>query len=157
MKLWRTRDHSGVDAEQELRSLRPRPRDQFVAAVVAEMRASRGPARFGRLGMALALTGVIVVSVASFGGISYASSPTKTKSSADAQYAPFKPPAKKPTPTPPPPPSKGTGGTTTSPPPKSSGLPFTGLTLWIPMAGGIVLMVLGIGLRWQGRRRPEAR
>jgi hypothetical protein len=125
--------------------------------------------------VALALSGLVVVSVMSFGGMSYASG-SAPRTSASAQYGPTSPP-------PPPPPSgggkgggqtpggktpggKGTGGQGTggrgggvggtSSGKPGSGLPFTGLTLWIPLAGGIVLMVLGVGLRWQGRRRPTS-
>ena len=106
--------HKKFDLETELRTGRSDPRAEFTQALVEEVRSS-GPARspLARVGGALALSGLIVVALASFGGIGYASSsashaaktPTKQHaravktSAAHAQYATFTPPsAAKPTP-----------------------------------------------------------
>src|SRR6478736_7555455 len=112
--------HRKFDVEKELRTGRSAPRAEFTQALVDEVR-STGPARSprARVGLALALSGLIVVALASFGGIGYASSsashaakkPTKQHvrsvktSAAHAQYAPFTPPSK-------PKPTTGTNGTT---------------------------------------------
>ena len=161
------------DLERELRSSRPQPRDEFAKELANEVRSHRGPERspLGRAGLALALSGLIVVALASFGGIGYASSaashavkkptvakaPAVTKSAAHAQYAPFTPPK-----------AKVVAATVTKKPqaaaaavkaqkaaPKvtSSQLPFTGLTLWVPLAIGLLLISLGLVLRTRGRRR----
>jgi len=166
--------HRKFDLETELRTGRSAPRAEFAQALVDEVRSS-GPARspLGRVGLALALSGLIVVALASFGGIGYASSsaahaakkPTKQHvrvvktSAAHAQYAPFTPPAK-PKVAPFTPPSKPTGGAagteSTSPPApqvKSAELPFTGLALWVPLAFGLAIVSIGLVLRTRGRRR----
>ena len=161
------------DLETELRTGRAAPRGEFTQALVDEVRNS-GQARspMTRVGLALALSGLIVVALASFGGIGYASSsashaakkPTKQHvrsvktSAAHAQYAPFTPPAK-------PKPTTGTNGTQTggaagteaaSPPApqvKSAQLPFTGLALWVPLVFGLAIVSIGLVLRTRGRRR----
>jgi hypothetical protein len=166
------------DLETELRTGRSAPRAEFAQALVDEVRSS-GPARspLGRVGLALALSGLIVVALASFGGIGYASSsashaakkPAKQHvrvvktSAAHAQYAPFTPPAKPKAPfTPPSQPTGGAAGTgsTSAPftPPaapqvKSAELPFTGLALWVPLAFGLAIVSIGLVLRTRGRRR----
>lgn len=62
--------------EAGLRASRPQPRVDFAQALTDEVRtrsaAERSPR--GRVGLALALSGLIVVALASFGGIGYASS-----------------------------------------------------------------------------------
>ena len=168
------------DLETELRTGRSAPRAEFAQALVDEVRSS-GPARspLGRVGLALALSGLIVVALASFGGIGYASSsashaakkPAKQHvrvvktSAAHAQYAPytpptaakpastgkFTPPAAKPTTG-----TKGAAGTETAsqaPQVKSAELPFTGLALWVPLAFGLAIVSIGLVLRTRGRRR----
>ena len=166
------------DLETELRTGRSAPRAEFAQALVDEVRSS-GPARspLGRVGLALALSGLIVVALASFGGIGYASSsathaakkPAKVvvkTSAAHAQYAPFTPPsAAKPTPSAAKPtpsaakPATGTNGAAgteaASPAPqvKSAELPFTGLALWVPLAFGLAIVSIGLVLRTRGRRR----
>jgi hypothetical protein len=165
--------HKKFDLQGELRAGRSKPRAEFAKAVADEVRNSRETARspFGRVGLALALSGLIVVALASFGGIGYASSsashavkkPTKhvvrevTKSAAHAQYAPFTPPAK-PKPEPQINESGGTASAQAAGAPKatSSQLPFTGLALWVPLSAGIVLISLGLVLRTRGRRRDTA-
>jgi hypothetical protein len=166
--------HRKFDLESELRAGRAAPRGEFTQALVDEVRKS-GPARsrMPRVGLALALSGLIVVALASFGGIGYASSsashaakkPTKQHvrsvktSAAHAQYAPFTPPAK-------PKPTTGTNGTSqtggaagteaASPPApqvKSAQLPFTGLALWVPLVFGLAIVSIGLVLRTRGRRR----
>jgi hypothetical protein len=98
-----------VDLERELRARRPRPRAEFVEALAAEVRSRpAGGSRVGRIGLAFAMSGLILVVLASFGGIGYASSavshavkkPTVVKqvanvsspSAAQAQYGGFTPP-----------------------------------------------------------------
>jgi hypothetical protein len=167
--------HRKLNVEKELRASRSAPRAEFAQALVDEVRSSR-PARspLGRVGLALALSGLIVIALASFGGIGYASSsashavkkPAKQhvrvvkKSAAHAQYAPFTPPAK-----PKPKPETngttqtgGTAGTEAAAPPKvkSAQLPFTGLALWVPFAVGMVLVSIGLVLRTRARRRDAA-
>ena len=167
--------HRKFDLETELRTGRAAPRGEFTQGLVDEVRNS-GPARspMTRVGLALALSGLIVVALASFGGIGYASSsathaakkPAKVvvkTSAAHAQYAPFTPPAKPKAPfTPPSQPTGGAAGTesTSAPftPPaapqvKSAELPFTGLALWVPLAFGLAIVSIGLVLRTRGRRR----
>lgn len=158
--------------EGELRASRPVPRADFAQALTDEVRTRKAPERAGgRLGLAIAMAGLIVVAVASFGGIGYASSKKqvqpkhvwiagKSKTAASAQYASLKPAAKPATFTPKvKPKAKKTAGTEsavkTAPPPKvaSAQLPFTGLTLWVPMAAGLLLIAFGLVLRTRGRRR----
>jgi len=162
--------HKKFDVERELRKSRPQPRVDFVRALAGEVRSSRAVTRspLGRVGLALALSGLIVVALASFGGIGYASSaashavkkPTAkharvvTTSAAHAQYAPFTPPTVKPKPAAP-----GAAGAAGAKSPNpvakvsSSQLPFTGLALWVPLAIGLVLIALGLVLRTRVRRR----
>src|SRR2546422_11560172 len=98
-----------LDLESGLRANRAQPRADFVEALANEVR-SRPPerTRLGRVGLAFALSGLIVVALASFGGIGYASSaashavkkPTVAKhvqianSAARAQYGHFTPKGK---------------------------------------------------------------
>ncbi|HKP17405.1 MAG TPA: hypothetical protein VJT84_02930 [Gaiellaceae bacterium] len=296
--------------ERELRAARSDARPEFVKTLAAAVRGRPAPAErtpFGRVGLALALTGLIVVALASFGGIGYASSaasqavkkakvvavvkptPVKrvqtpqvaktsavTKSAAEAQYGPFEPPpvppptdngtpptdnggaptdtsqpAAPPPPAPAPPPAASAAPATTPPaanpcppsvnrvaaghrtpaarrddcPPapapapaakpaakakakakaavkakpqakpkakpkakpapkptsgnaaaaktqpavqpapapqrapakvKPAQLPFTGLALWIPLAIGLLLVIVGVALRSRGRQRPAS-
>ena len=68
--------HDGSSISRESFASRPpAPRAEFARALADEVR-SRGPARtpLARVGLALALSGLIVVALASFGGIGYASS-----------------------------------------------------------------------------------
>jgi outer membrane biosynthesis protein TonB len=111
--------------EGDLRASRSQPRTDFARALADEVRTRGAPERSpqGNVGLALALLGLIVVAIASFGGIGYASSagshtvkkqvaPThvwiveKPKTAAEAQYGPETvttptPPPKPPTPCPP--------------------------------------------------------
>jgi cobalamin biosynthesis Mg chelatase CobN len=166
--------HNKFNLESELRASRSQPRADFARGLADEVRSTGAATRspLGRVGLALALSGLIVVALASFGGIGYASSSAphavkkpvvakhaqKSTSAAHAQYAPFTPPTAKPKLTPP------TGGTTESgtaaagtgqaaPQATSSPLPFTGLALWVPLAVGLMLISLGLVLRTRGRRR----
>ncbi len=169
------------DLEKELRAGRSAPRADFAQALADDVRGARRSPR-GRVGLALALSGLIVVALASFGGIGYASSsashavkkPGKqqhvrevTKSAAHAQYAPFTPPTKKtkPATTPATTQTKGTTkktktsgtqsaqGALAAPKATSAQLPFTGLALWVPLAIGLLLISFGLVLRTRGRRR----
>jgi hypothetical protein len=163
------------DLESELHASRPQPRADFARELANEVRSHREAERspLGRVGLAFALTGLIVVALASFGGIGYASSsashavkkpavakaPVVKKSAAHAQYAPFTPPK-----------AKVVAAKVTEKPqaaaaavkvqkaaPKATAgqLPFTGLALWVPLAIGLLLISLGLVLRTRGRRRQS--
>jgi hypothetical protein len=163
--IWNRRP---LDLEDELRANRPQPRADFVKALAAEARtAPPERTRAGRFGLAIALSGLILVVLASFGGIGYASSaashavkkPSATKevqSAAHSQYAPYTPPkahhkaaAVK---------ASGTAAAKASPTATSSQLPFTGLALWMPLAIGLLLLATGLVLRTRSRQRgPSTR
>ena len=161
-----------LDLESELRERRPQPRADFIGALAAEVRtAPPGRTRAGRFGLAIALSGLILVVLASFGGIGYASSAashavkkpsaaTEVQSSAAAQYRPFKPPKPKPPAVKPAaaPATTAAVQASATPTAASSQLPFTGLALWVPLAIGLLLLATGLVLRTRSRRRsPSAR
>ena len=170
--IWNRRP---LDLEGELRARRPQPRADFVKALAAEVRtAPPERTRGGRFGLAIALSGLILVVLASFGGIGYASSAashavkkpaatTEVQSSAAAQYKPYKPPKPKHK-------HKHHGNAAVAaaatpaaakqaaPTATSSQLPFTGLALWMPLAIGLLLLATGLVLRTRSRKRsPSAR
>jgi hypothetical protein len=164
------------DLEAELRTLRATPRPDFMHALAEDVRGRSRPAPVrsprGRLGLAVALTGLMIVAIASFGGLGYASSvareaakkvekvaPTKAaapravNSAAAAQYKKFTPPKPKP---------KAAVLAVTKPVPAKPAaaavpakatLPFTGLALWLPTVLGLLLVATGLALRSLGRRR----
>ncbi len=70
-KFWRKRD----DLDRKLGAARPRPRQEFVAALASRL-TPRVPAtrRYSRVAFAMALMVFMAGSFASFGGISYAAS-----------------------------------------------------------------------------------
>ena len=153
-RFWKIRDRSdGFDLEKALRTQRATPRPEFVKGLSAEMRGSRAR-RPGltQLGLALAVAGLIVIAIASFGGVGYASSNVPPSSAADAQYGNFLPPKA----------PKGVLAAekkvarTPAAVPTKAKLPFTGLALWVPMALGIGLIAAGLGLRTRGRRRNSS-
>jgi hypothetical protein len=199
------------DLERALISQRPEPRRAFVRAVAAGLRRPDQRPRAGRIGLALAFSGLVLIGLASFGGVGYAWSaasqavrkvetavhvakPTSTRgpSAAEAEYGPPTFPPPPPTPPPPPPPTQPPGTFTPPPPPAtpppptppnppppgikkppkpptggqkpgkkgnqgSQGqLPFTGLSLWIPVLVGAGLVLLGIVVRRRARRLPPA-
>jgi hypothetical protein len=160
--------HDKVDLERELRANRAQPRADFARALGDEVQTRRASERspMGRVGLALALSGLIVVAFASFGGIGYASStashavkkPTAVRvvksSAAHAQYAVFTPPtAKAKAKAEPQAAAAAVKSQKAAPKVTSSQLPFTGLTLWVPLAIGLMLISLGLVLRTRGRRR----
>lgn len=147
------------DLESELEAGRARPRPEFVASVAGDV---RGRVRRGRIGLTLALCGLIVVAVASFGGIGYAaqSKPARQNAtSASAQYKSFTPKQSAPKQ------SKGevkaeaaAASPTAAAAGTSSHLPFTGLALWVPLAIGLLLVGTGVLLRTRaGRHGSRAR
>ena len=151
------------DLEGELDAGRSRPRAEFVTSLAGDV---RGRVRRTRIGMTLALCGLMIVAVASFGGIGYAagSKPAKSNSSASAQYGPYTP--------------KQTAhfapkvvkvkakaavkAEATAVAPKaapaqtSSQLPFTGLALWVPLAIGLLLIGSGVLLRTRAKRHGSS-
>ena len=78
MRYWRKR-HEGLDLEAELRANRPEPAPEFVHRLEARVRNSGRRSRAGSLRVAFvgALTALMLVAVASVGGVSYASSSAK--------------------------------------------------------------------------------
>jgi hypothetical protein len=155
--------NEGFDLEGELDAGRSQPRPEFVTSLAGDV---RGRVRRSRIGLTLALCGLMIVAVASFGGIGYAagSKPAKSNSSASAQYAPYTP--------------KQTAHFTpkvtkvkakaavkaeatavapkAAPAQTSSQLPFTGLALWVPLAIGLVLIGAGVLLRTRARRHGSS-
>ena len=152
------------DLEGELNAGRSRPRAEFVTSLAGDV---QGRVRRSRIGLTLALCGLMIVAVASFGGIGYAagSKPAKqSNSSASAQYAPYTP--------------KQTAhfapkvakvkakaavkAEATAVAPKaapaqtSSQLPFTGLALWVPLAIGLLLIGSGVLLRTRAKRHGSS-
>jgi hypothetical protein len=115
--------------------------------------------------MTLALCGLMIVAVASFGGIGYAagSKPAKQNSSASAQYTPYTPKqtaqfAPKVTKA-----KAAVKAEATAVAPKaaapahtSAQLPFTGLALWVPLAIGLLLIGSGVLLRTRAKRHGSS-
>jgi len=153
-----------IDLEGELNAGRSGPRAEFVTSLAGDV---RGRVRRSKIGLTLALCGLMIVAVASFGGIGYAagSKPAKqSNSSASAQYAPYTP--------------KQTAhfapkvvkvkakaavkAEATAVAPKaapaqtSSQLPFTGLALWVPLAIGLLLIGSGVLLRTRAKRHGSS-
>ena len=151
------------DLEGELNAGRSGPRAEFVTSLAGDV---RGRVRRSKIGLTLALCGLMIVAVASFGGIGYAagSKPAKSNSSASAQYSPYTP--------------KQTAqfdakvakvkakaavkAEATAVAPKaapaqtSSQLPFTGLALWVPLAIGLLLIGSGVLLRTRAKRHGSS-
>jgi hypothetical protein len=167
--------HEELDLEGQLRAGRSIPRAEFAEQLAETVRSSTDRRGSPRLGSVLALAGLIVVAVASFGGMGYASSsssraknePTRVwilkgpaSSSAAAQYStsttttsarasalvPKTTGGEK----------SALGGPAAAPAAKTAQLPFTGLSLWVPLAVGLMLISLGLVLRTRGRRRDGA-
>jgi hypothetical protein len=166
MKYFKNRRQ--LDFESELRARRPQPRAGFVEALANEVR-SRPPerSRLGRAGLAVALSGLIVVALASFGGIGYASSAAShavkkasvakhvrvASTAASAQYVNYTPKAKvKPHAQA----AAAQAQKTVAPKATKAQLPFTGLTLWVPLAIGLMLIAFGLVLRTRGRQRDSS-
>jgi hypothetical protein len=78
MRYWRKR-HEGLDLEAELRANRPEPAPEFVHRLEARVRNSGRRSRAGSLRVAFvgALTALMLLALASVGGVSYASSSAK--------------------------------------------------------------------------------
>ena len=74
MRYWRKR-HEGLDLEAELRASRPEPSSEFVHRLEARVRNERR-SRAGSLRVAFvgAVTAVMLLALASVGGVGYASS-----------------------------------------------------------------------------------
>ena len=143
------------DLEGELNAGRSQPRSEFVTSLAGDV---RGRVRRVRVGLWMALAGLVVVAVASFGGIGTAATGKHNATAASAQYAKFKPKtAAKFTPktvqkAQPKQAAKAVAKTSTKP---STQLPFTGLALWVPLAIGLVLIAFGVALRTRGRRQHQ--
>lgn len=150
------------DLEGELNAGRSTPRTEFVTSLAGDV---KGRVRRSRIGMTLALCGLMIVAVASFGGIGYAAgnTPAKQNSSASAQYEPYTPKqtahfapkvtkvkakaAVK---------AEATAVAPKAAPAHSSQLPFTGLALWVPLAIGLLLIGSGVLLRTRARRHGSS-
>jgi hypothetical protein len=143
------------DLEGELQAGRSAPRSEFVASLAGDV---RGRVRRVRVGLWMALAGLVVVAVASFGGISTAAT-GKSSSSASAQYGTYQPKTQPKT-------AKFTPKTVQKAQPKQAAkaeaktsakpttqLPFTGLALWIPLAIGLALIAFGVTLRTRAKRQ----
>lgn len=142
------------DLEGELEAGRSEPRSEFVSSLAGDV---RGRVRRVRVGLWMALAGLVVVAVASFGGIGTAAT-GKSSSSASAQYGTFTPKTQPKT-------AKFTPKTATKAQPKQaakaeaktsakpSQLPFTGLALWVPLAIGLALIAFGVTLRTRAKRQ----
>jgi hypothetical protein len=142
------------DLEGELEAGRSEPRSEFVSSLAGDV---RGRVRRVRMGLWMALAGLVVVAVASFGGIGTAAT-GKQGSAASAQYGTFTPKTQPKT-------AKFTPKTVTKAQPKQaakaeaktsakpSQLPFTGLALWVPLAIGLALFAFGVTLRTRAKRQ----
>ncbi len=141
------------DVEGELHAGRSEPRSEFVTSLAGDV---RGRVRRVRVGLWLALAGLVVVAVASFGGIGTAATTKHNATSASAQYTKYKPKTA----------AKFTPKTAQKSQPKqaaeavaktsakpSTQLPFTGLALWVPLAIGLALIAFGVTLRTRARRQ----
>jgi hypothetical protein len=80
MRYWRRR-HEGFDLESELRAGRPEPAPELISRLEARVRHD-GRSRVGSLRVAFvgALTGVMLLALASVGGVGYASSAARDAS-----------------------------------------------------------------------------
>jgi len=140
----------GLNVESELRAGRSEARSEFVTSLAGDV---RGRVRRGRIGLSLALAGLMVVAVASFGGIGTAAT-KHNATAASAQYAKFTPKTAKFTPKTAEEPksaAKAVAKTTPATAP-STQLPFTGLALWVPLAIGLMLIGVGVTVRTRARR-----
>ena len=143
------------DLEGELQAGRSEARSEFVSSLASDV---RGRVRRGRIGLSLALAGLVVVAVASFGGIgtaatSKSAAPAKNTTAASAQYGKFTPKtAKKESAQA----NEAAQAKAAAPKPAatapSSQLPFTGLALWVPLAAGLLLIAFGVAVRTRARR-----
>jgi hypothetical protein len=139
------------DLEGELRAGRSEPRSEFVTSLAGDV---RGRARRVRVGLWMALAGLVVVAVASFGGIGTAATAKHNATAASAQYTKYKPKTAKFTPktvqkAQPKQATKAVVKTSATP---TSQLPFTGLALWVPLAIGLLLIAFGVTLRTRAKR-----
>ena len=139
------------DLEGELHAGRSEPRSEFVTSLAGDV---RGRVRRVRIGLWMAMAGLVVVAVASFGGIGTAATAKHNATAASAQYAKYKPKTAKFTPktvqkAQPKQATKAVAKTSAKP---SSQLPFTGLALWVPLAIGLVLIAFGVTLRTRAKR-----
>jgi type VI protein secretion system component VasF len=142
------------DLEGELHAGRSEPRSEFVTSLAGDV---RGRVRRVRVGLWMALAGLVVVAVASFGGIGTAAT-TKQNTAASAQYTTYKPKTAKFTPktvqkAQPKQAAKAVAKTAAKP---TSQLPFTGLALWVPLAIGLMLIVFGVTLRTRAKRHGSS-
>ena len=73
-RLWK-RGRDALDLEAELRSTRPEPRREFLDVLAARVREDRPLPRRGsvRIALATGLSGLVLVALASVGGLEYAS------------------------------------------------------------------------------------
>jgi hypothetical protein len=163
--MWGFRDRQGQrKLERRLRSARPVPDEDFVRRVVARTDEAPSPRPWSRLAFAGAVSALIVGTVASFGGVGYATAGADStysavkqivvkhkvsfrvdKSSASSQYPG----------TPEPPKSQPAGqavkGSAVGQVAAAKTLPFTGVSLLITVVIGSALFLLGLMLRRRER------
>ena len=142
------------DLESELRESRSEPRSEFVTSLAGDV---RGRVRRVRVGLWMAVAGLVVVAVASFGGIGAAATAKHNTTAASAQYGKYKPKTAKFTPktvqkAAPKQATKAVAKTTSA---KPTQLPFTGLALWVPLAIGLLLIAFGVTLRTRAKRQQS--
>jgi hypothetical protein len=141
------------DIESELHAGHSEPRAEFVTSLAGDV---RGRVRRVRVGLWMALAGLVVVAVASFGGIGTAATGKQNATSASAQYGKYTPKTKAkftPKTVKAEPQAKAAAAVAAKPATKpSTQLPFTGLALWVPLAIGLMLIAFGVTLRTRARR-----
>jgi hypothetical protein len=143
------------DLEGELHAGRSEPRSEFVTSLAGDV---RGRVRRVRVGLWMALAGLMVVAVASFGGIGTAATGHKA-TSASAQYTSTPKTAKftpKTVQKAQPKQAAKAVAKTSAKPTSTSQLPFTGLALWVPLAIGLMLIVFGVTLRTRAKRHGSS-
>jgi hypothetical protein len=157
MRFSRMRREAGR-LERDLRAERPEPRADFVLSLTKEVAASRPRSRRSpsRVAFSLALLTFVVGTFASFGGVGYAAEGAGSAvnvmkqaaprvlsgSSAQQQYGPQEQPAAE----------EESAAAPAAQVAGAEGLPFTGISLAVTAALGLLLLAAGLILRRAERR-----
>jgi len=165
--MWGSRDrHNQRKLENRLRSARPAPDENFVRSVVSRTTEAPTPRPWSRLAFAGAVSALIVGTLASFGGVGYATSGATstysavkqivvqhklsvrvTKSSASSQYPGTpQPPQNEPAAS-----QSNVKGSAVGQVAAAKTLPFTGVSLLLTVLIGSSLFLLGLILRRRER------